>query len=64
MQKDDLLYVGHMLDTARDISQRIAGKQRLAFDSDPNLRLAILHLVQTIGEAARHVSREFEDAHP
>ena len=64
MPKDDLVYAGHMLDTARDIVQRLKGKQRSDYDSDPNLRLAILHLVQTIGEAARRVSREFQNGHP
>ena len=29
-----------------------------------NLRLALIHLIQVIGEAARQVSREFSDGHP
>lgn len=33
-------------------------------DADENLRLALTHLVQVIGEAGRHVSREFCPAHP
>lgn len=35
-----------------------------AYDQDETLRLALTHLVQTVGEAARRVSREFCDAHP
>jgi uncharacterized protein with HEPN domain len=34
------------------------------FDADENLRLALTHLIQTIGEAARRVSPEFRQAHP
>ena len=33
-------------------------------DADENLRLALTHLIQIIGEAARSVSREFCDEHP
>lgn len=47
MQKDDLVFVGHMLDTARKA-----------------LDLALTHLLQVIGEAARRVSAGFMEQHP
>ena len=31
---------------------------------DENLRLALTHLIQIIGEAGRQVSKEFSDRHP
>jgi uncharacterized protein with HEPN domain len=37
---------------------------REAYDADENLRFALIHLVQVIGEAARQVSRPFADRHP
>jgi uncharacterized protein with HEPN domain len=37
---------------------------RETYDADENLRLALIHLVQVIGEAARQVSREFTVTHP
>ncbi len=61
--KDDLVYVEHMLDIARQIEAKMTGIDRAAFDSDENLRLAITHLVQTIGEAARLVGDDFQDQH-
>ena len=64
MRKDDLIYVGHMLDTARLAVTKVKGVTREAFDADENLRLALAHLVQTIGEAARQVSSAFREAHP
>ena len=64
MPKDDLIYVGHMLDTARLAAAKVAGITRERFDGDENLRLALTHLVQTIGEAARQVSPGFREAHP
>ena len=64
MPKDDSIYVGHMLDTARLAATKVAGITREAFDADENLRLALTHLVQTMGEAARQVSPAFREAHP
>ena len=64
MPKDDSVYVGHMLDTARLAAAKVAGITRDAFDADENLRLALAHLIQTIGEAARQVSPALRDAHP
>jgi len=64
MQRDDLAYVGHMPDTARWIVGKVAGKSRSEFDADENLRLALVHLIPTLGESARRVSREFQGTHP
>jgi uncharacterized protein with HEPN domain len=64
MSPRDLVYVGHMLDIARKAVGKTAGCSRDAYDADENLRLALTHLVQIIGEAGRNVSREFCLAHP
>ncbi len=64
MQHDDQVYVGHMLDTARRISVRTVGLDRQGFSTDEDLQLALTHLVQMIGEAARKVSPAFREAHP
>lgn len=62
--KDDLVYVGHMLDMARKAIALIQGKDRADYDRDEVLRLALAHLLQIIGEAARRVSQDYRDAHP
>ncbi|WP_242392058.1 HepT-like ribonuclease domain-containing protein [Anaeromyxobacter oryzisoli] len=59
MQRDDEVYVGHMLDLSRKVAAKVAGVRREEFEEDENLRLALAHLLQTIGEAARRVSGEF-----
>jgi uncharacterized protein with HEPN domain len=64
MQHDDLPYLGHMLDTARQARSKVEGIDRATFDADENLRLALAYLVQIIGEAARQVSDEGKAAHP
>lgn len=63
MPKHDAAYLGHMLDTAEKAMQKVTGVDRQAYDADENLRLALAHLVQTNGEAARRVSGEFQQAH-
>jgi len=64
MQKDDYVYVGHMLDTARSIVGKVASRSRAEFDANEDLRLALAHLIQTLGEAARRVSPGFQQDSP
>ena len=52
MPKDDLVYVGHMLDAARQITEKVRDVSRRHFDGDDNLRLALTHLIQIVGKAA------------
>jgi len=64
MYRDDNVYLGHMLDTARKAVCRIEGKSREEYDGDEDLRIVIAHLVQTIGEAAACVSAPTRDSNP
>ena len=64
MSPRDLLYVGHMLDMARKAVSKSQSISRETFDADENLRLALIHLIQIIGEAGRQVSRDFCLSHP
>lgn len=63
MPKDDLDYVGHMLDSAQTALRLVAGKSRKDYDGEETLRLALAHLCQVVGEAARRISAEFCAAH-
>ena len=64
MRHDDGVYVGQMVDVAIKIEERAHRLDRRGFDEDEDVRLALAHLVQTLGEAARRVSKEFVAAHP
>ncbi len=64
MPKDDLVYVGHMLDMSLQAREILITKDREDYDNEIVLRLALTHLVQVIGEAAQQVSKEFQDLHP
>jgi len=64
MHKDDWVYVGHMLDMGQKALDFTEGLNKVDYDNDEALRLALTHLVQTIGEAAQHVSPSFRETHP
>ncbi len=49
MPKDDLLYLGHMLDLTEKILDKVKGVSRDRYDADENLRLALAHLVNPEG---------------
>lgn len=63
-QRDEELYLGQMLDYARTIEQEVANVSSSEFDDDNRLQKTVHLLIQHIGEAARHVSPTFKDAHP
>jgi uncharacterized protein with HEPN domain len=56
--KDDRIYLIDMLEIARRIEKRMARLNRAEFDAGEDVQLALTHLLQVIGEAARCVSEE------
>lgn len=62
--KDDRVYLGHMYDLARKAVKKLDGKSLADFDADDTLQLALVHLVQTLGESARHVSEATRARYP
>jgi uncharacterized protein with HEPN domain len=63
-QKDDRVYVQHMIDNSNKAINFVKGISREDFDGDEKLRLALTHLLQIIGEAARRISPEFRAEYP
>lgn len=61
--KDDTKYIGHIIDCAERIRLFTTGVDRESFDANEILRLAVIHLIQTLGEAARLVSADFRQRH-
>ena len=64
MPRDDAVYLVHMLETARKAAGKVSGLDREQFLADENLHLALVYLVQVIGEAASRVSDETRVRHP
>ena len=60
MPKYEMVYVGHMLDKAREALSLARGKTRQDYDKDIALRLALTHLIQIIGEAPPVFHQSFE----
>lgn len=61
---DDLRTAGQMLDAIVQVERIAGGRSREALFADEVSYLAVLHLIQTVGEAARRTSRPFREAHP
>lgn len=63
-RRDDALRLRHMLDAARKAVELTRGRARADLDQDEVLALALVRLLEVIGEAARQVSRELRTACP
>lgn len=61
---DDLIRLKHMLDHAREASALVADKSRTDLDTDRVLELALVRLLEIIGEAANRVSTEIKTNYP
>ena len=60
---DDRTRLRHMLDYAQEAAEMAGSRRREDLDADRQFRFALMHLVEIVGEAAAHVSREFRAAH-
>lgn len=61
---DPKVRVRHMLDHAREAVEMARGRARDDLDTDRLLNLALVRLVEVIGEAAVRVPEEFRAVHP
>jgi len=64
MQRDDRVYLQHMLDMAGKARALADGKSADDFEAEEVLRLAVRHLLQIVGEAAGRVSQQFRMENP
>ncbi|MDP8240445.1 MAG: DUF86 domain-containing protein [Candidatus Hatepunaea meridiana] len=64
MKKDDMVYIGHMLDKAYTVIHNVKGKDYQEFYNDEFFRISITFWLQIIGEAARLVSEATRQAYP
>jgi uncharacterized protein with HEPN domain len=61
---DDFTRLQHILDAAKKARHYTKGKKRTDLDNDDLLCLAILRLLETIGEATGGVSEDLRSKHP
>jgi len=63
-EKQDLAYLLDMAEHARGVLRTVSGRTLDDYRRDEELRLLVERRIEIIGEAARHVSDRFQDAHP
>jgi uncharacterized protein with HEPN domain len=61
---DDITRLHHMLDYASEAVGMVRGKERDDLKRDRMLQLALVRLVEIVGEAATQVSEEGQQRHP
>ncbi len=64
MLHEDEIRLRHMLDHAREAVAMIAGKERADLQQERMLELALVRLVEIIGEAAARVDPDVQGGHP
>jgi len=62
--RDDFVYIRHAIDAAEKICSFTRGKSRAALDADETLALALVRLLEVIGEAANCVSPAIIEKNP
>ena len=64
ISKRDLAYLWDMRTAAQEILDFMQGVSQAEFEKNNQLRYAVERQLMVIGEAARHVSDEFQEQHP
>lgn len=63
-EEKDLAYLWDMLDGANTVQDFAKGVKYHQYERDRKLQLAVERAIEIIGEAARNVSKTFQNAHP
>jgi len=64
MRRDHTVRLQHMLDHAREAVAMAEGRSRSELDGNRMLELALVRLIEIIGEAAARVSESAKDQYP
>ena len=63
-EERDSAYLWDMLDAAKTVQEFVAGSKFHQYERDRKLQLAVERAVEIIGEAARNISKIFQETHP
>src|SRR3989338_11197078 len=60
MKKDDLVFVGHILDSIEKIQVFIGDMEKGQFEKDELKQYAVMRAIEIIGEASKNISSDFK----
>ncbi len=63
-RRDPVVYVRHMLDHAKEAVEMTRGRTRADLDENRMLNLAVVRLVEIVGESCNRIPKEFRNEHP
>ena len=63
-RRDPLVFVHHMLDHALEAREMTKDRSRADLDADRMLNLALVRLMEVVGEASRRVPEDFRARYP
>jgi uncharacterized protein with HEPN domain len=64
MQKDELIYLVHMLDAGSELQEYMQGRALQDYNSNGMFRRSVERMTEIIGEAARQVPQSTRDRYP
>jgi uncharacterized protein with HEPN domain len=64
MTKDDTIYLKHMSDAINKIIRYVGKIKRAEFLKDELVQDGVIRQIEIIGEAAKRLSRNFQENHP
>ncbi len=64
LESEDIVRLRHMLDAARKATELTKKCNRSDLDKDETLALAVVRLLEILGEAAKNVSKEYRHEYP
>jgi uncharacterized protein with HEPN domain len=63
MIKEDIIYIEHILDALKKITEYISGKDEASFLKDSLVQDAVIRQFEVIGEATKRISKDFREKH-
>lgn len=64
MEKDDSVYLRHILDSIATIEEYLRGVNELKFKATKLLQDGAIRQIEIIGEAVRHISKDLRKTYP
>lgn len=64
MKNDDLTRLKHIRDAARQALEFVSNSEREDLNNNKMLSLALVRLIEIMGEAARHISESCQNKYP